>query len=133
LVAKWIQKNDYHNTKRIYAYAYKPYAIQAYFDKPIFVNSDKTWYDWVDSLSDSFDEHFAIFNQNVLKDIERHNPDIILFSTFSEKPELLYEYLKNKNIEYRKICSVSTMYYKNYPWEGSGYCVLFLHENQNEY
>lgn len=115
-IAKMIERSGYIK-KKIYAYGFKTHAIQVYFDKKIFINAEKTWWVWNQTM-----------DSQIYSDIGLYNPDIILYSTYADNQKVLYDYLEQNNIKYKKMCLDATMYYKHSGNEENGYCLLFLNE-----
>ena len=115
-VAKILEISGSVNTK-IYAYGFKTYSIQPYFNKNIFVNSEKSWWVWNKKMS-----------SQIYTDIGLYNPHIILFSTHAHNQEVLFDYIEKNNIKYKKMCLNAGMYYKRHKNEDNGYCLLILNE-----
>lgn len=115
-VAKILERSGSVN-KKIYAYGFKTYSIQPYFNKNIFVNSEKSWWVWNKKMS-----------SQIYTDIGLYNPHIILFSTHAHNQEVLFDYIEKNNIKYKKMCLNAGMYYKRYKNEDNGYCLLILNE-----
>lgn len=108
-----------YSSEKVYAISFKTVAVQPYFEKQIYINYTDKWYNWTNFLEYPEPPFIEIINE-----IQKENPKVIVSSIDSKNYYYFKQYLKNKHIKYEEYIIDTEICYKNDVYEGNSLSII---------